>query len=455
MPLHGAARFLTLHGVGIVVLIAFVHGMIVPQSLIQLVAAEREANFELPKIDEEAVVAAGIRKISGRHVTIYTDLPAAGEIDELPRVFDAAVPLWCDYFAVPREKVSDWKLVASIMKDQSRFVKARLYPRSLPDFANGYNVGSQIWVYDQLSGYYRRHLLLHEGTHAFMLRFLGGAGPPWHMEGVAELMATHRWQNNELELAVMPQRKEEVPYWGRIKIIKDDVAADRGLSLVEVMKYDAKAHLKVEAYGWCWAAAWFFSHHPLTTAAFADLKTVSRDRSLEFSKRFYERLKPDWSAIAEDWQIYTGECDYGYDVARSSVERKPVAELPAEGATFILAVDRGWQSTGFRLSAGKKYQIKGSGRYTVRSSPQKWLCESGGITLHYYRRQPLGVLQAGVSENDQLTTEKTPLLSPQPIGLSADLAPAGAGTLFLKINEASSGLSDNVGSLKVEIKEIQ
>jgi hypothetical protein len=288
-----------------------------------------------------------------------------------------------------------------------------------------------------------------------MLRFLGGAGPPWYMEGMAELLATHRWQNNQLALAVMPQRKEEVPYWGRIKIIKDDFAADRGLSLVEVMKYDAKAHLKVEAYGWCWAAAWFLSHHPLTTAAFADLKMASRDRSLEFSKRFYEQLKVDWPAIAEDWQIFTGECDYGYDVTRAAVERKPVAELPADGGTITIGVDHGWQSTGFRLSAGKTYVLKASGRYTVQSNPQKWPCEPGGITLHYHRGQPLGILLAGVSELEQTVAENTPLLSPQPIGLSAELIPATTGTLFLKINEASSGLADNSGSLKVEITEIK
>ena len=43
-------------------------------------------------------VRAGIRKLEGKHITLYTDLPAAREVDELPRVFDAAVPLWCDYF---------------------------------------------------------------------------------------------------------------------------------------------------------------------------------------------------------------------------------------------------------------------------------------------------------------------------------------------------------------------
>jgi hypothetical protein len=455
MPLHDTSRFSSPSHVGVAALIVFLGTMAAPASFTKLLAAERQAESDLPRIDEQAALAAGLRKISGRHITIYTDLPPAAEIEDLPKIFDAAVPLWCAYFKIAREKTSDWKLVAAVMKSKDRFMKAGLYPSTLPDFGNGYNVGSQIWVYDQLSGYYRRHLLLHEGTHAFMLRFLGGAGPPWYMEGMAELLATHRWQNNQLELAIMPQRKEDVPYWGRIKIIKDDVAADRGLSLVEVMRYDARAHLKVEAYGWCWAAAWFLSHHPRTIAAFSELQSAGRDRSLEFSKRFYEKLKPDWPAIAEDWQIFTGECDYGYEVARAVVQRKVVTELPAEGATINVASDRGWQSTGLRLSAGKRYVLKASGRFTVQDKPVPWACEAGGVTLHYHRGQPLGILLAGVSELDQATAEKTPLLSPQPIGPSAELTPEVTGTLFLKINEASSGLADNSGSLKVEISEIQ
>jgi hypothetical protein len=413
--------------------------------------AQQQA-IELPQTDEEAIRAAGLRKISGQHITIFTDLPAAAEIDELPRVFDTALPLWCDYFSIPAEKTSDWKLVASVMKDKSRFVTAGLYPTSLPEFANGYNVGSQIWLYDQLSAYYRRHLLLHEGTHAFMLRFLRGAGPPWYMEGMAELLATHRWQNNQLQFPIIPQTRDEVPYWGRIKIIKNDVAADRGLSLIEVMKYDARAHLNVEAYGWCWGAAWFLDHHPLTKSTFADLKNSARDRSLEFSKRFYEQLKSDWPAISEDWQIFTAECDYGYDISRAAVLRKPAMDLPTEGATVTVVTDHGWQSTGLRLSAGKKYELKASGRYKVQTMPD-WPCEAEGITLHYHRGRPLGMLLAAISDHDKSTHNKTPLLTPQPVGLTADLTPATTGTLFLKINEASSGLADNSGTISVQIHE--
>lgn len=427
-----------------------------PGKFADLVAAARETEFDLPKLDEAAILASGLRKLTGQHITIYTDLPSTTEIDELPVAFDAAVPIWCDYFSLPREQLNDWKLVASVMKEKSRFAAVGLFPASLPDFANGYSLGSQLWLYEQPSDYYRRHLLLHEGTHAFMLRWLQGAGPPWYMEGMAELLATHHWKNGELKLAIMPANRDEVPYWGRIKMIKDDVAAGSGLSLIDVMKYDTQAHLQVEAYAWCWAATWFLDHHPLTQSAFAELKNSSRDRTLEFSRRFYERLKNDWPAITEDWQIFTAECDYGYDVPRAVVMRKAVTDLPPTGATITLATDRGWQSTGFRLSAAKKYELTASGRYTLATNPRPLPCEPGGITLHYHRSRPLGIVLAAVTEIDGATPgEKTPLITPLPIGLSGNVTTSADGTLFLKINEATSNLNDNTGTLAVIIREIQ
>ena len=41
-------------------------------------------------MDEAAILASGLRKLTGQHITIYTDLPPAKEIDELPSAFDAA-----------------------------------------------------------------------------------------------------------------------------------------------------------------------------------------------------------------------------------------------------------------------------------------------------------------------------------------------------------------------------
>jgi len=422
------------------------------RTLTDLVAEARATEFNLPPRDEEKIAASGIRRLEGKHLLLYTDLPAAKDVDELPQVFDAALPLWCSYFAIEPSNLADWKLIASVMKDKERFLAAGLYPHSLPDFQFGFNVGSQIWVYEQPSAYYRRHLLLHEGTHAVMLRALRGAGPPWYMEGMAELLGTHRWENGRLTLGIMPARKEDVPYWGRIKIIKDEVAAGRVMSLIDVMQYGPHAHLQVEAYAWCWAASAFLDQHPLTQSAFRELKTQTRDRTLEFSKHFYDRVKENWSAIVEDWQIFIFDCDYGYDIRSAVVQRKPAAELPPAGATIKLATDRGWQSTGYRLEAGKQYKVTASGQYLLKTSPKPWPCDAGGVTIHYYRGKPLGMLQAALGDLEGEPPAITPLVTPQPIGLASEMEPTTTGTLYLKINEPASGLADNSGTLSITIR---
>ena len=412
--------------------------------------------FSLPEIDEQRAATAGIRKISGRHITLYTDLPA-GEVDELPAVFDEAVPLWCKYFGIREADVADWKTVGFVMRVKVRFAGTGLYPVNLPPFPNGYSTGGQMWIYDQPSEYYRRHLLLHEGTHLFMYRWLGGAGPPWYMEGLAELLGTHEWTampgvaRARLTLGVMPASKDDVPYWGRVKIVRDELAAGQGLSLADVMNYDDRAHLKLEPYGWCWATAAFLDGHPQTQEAFRKLKTQVRLPREAFAKKLTATLRDDWPTIALDWQLFVANCDYGYDFARSAVTHKASSDLPPEGAKVQLAADRGWQSTGLKLQAGKTYVVTAQGRFNVAGGQKPWPCEAGGVTIRYHDGRPLGMLLGAIRSDDD-PNSATPLANPVPIGLSAQMKPEKSGTLYLSINEASSGLADNRGALTVEIR---
>jgi hypothetical protein len=268
---------------------------------------------------------------------------------------------------------------------------------------------------------------------------------------MAELLATHQWRDGKLTLAVMPRSKEEVPYWGRIKIVKDDWAAGRGMSLVDVMKFDNRAHLRVEAYGWCWAAAAFFDGHPLTQSAFRELKNQTRNRGVEFSRQFYTSLREQWPAIALDWQIFLADADYGYDFARAAVVQRGSGPLPAGGAKVSILTDRGWQSTGVRLEAGRSYKIEASGRYQVAGGPPPWPCEAGGVTIRYERGRPVGMLLGAVADVEGADFAATPFAQPVPIGLLAELTPTASGTLYLKINEAAGGLADNQGTLSVSI----
>lgn len=406
---------------------------------------------ELPRIDEERVAAAGIRKLTGKHLTLYTDLPEAPAVEELPQVFDAAVPQWAEYFGVDAATAESWRQIGYLMQDKRRFVTAGLLPNDLPPFLHGYQRGAELWLYEQPSDYYRRHLLLHEGTHGFMKRFLGGAGPPWYMEGTAELFGTHRWQDEQLTTRWFPQDKELTSHWGRIKVVQDEVRAGSGRELGNILRFDKTAHLQVEPYAWSWAAAAFFDSHPAYHDRFRVLRKFAPDDTFTFSQRFYNSLEDDWPSVARQWHLFLANMDYGYDVAREAIDAKPVSHLPADGATVTIAANRGWQSSGYRLEAGARYEFEATGRYQLADQPKSWWCEPNGVTIRYHKRLPLGMLLGAIVDESAADGGALPLISPNAIGIGGEYPIEEGGTLYLRINDSPAELEDNAGSLEVRI----
>ena len=402
-----------------------------------------------PQINEALVASAGIRKLIGKHLTIYTDLPPGQQVDELPQVFDLAVPQWCDYFAVDQAQTGDWQMTGYVIKDKQRFRATGLLPDNLPPFLHGYQRGGEFWVTDQPSAYFRRHLVLHEGTHAFMNTLLGSAGPPWYMEGTAELLGTHLWKDGRLTLRYFPKHKNEVPYWGRVKIIKDDVAQGRAATITQIMSYEPQKYLEVDPYGWSWAAAAFLDGHPQYQKRFRELCKVVNDP--HFSDRFQDQLHSEWTEVSEQWQLLVLNLEYGYDIAREAVQYGPGKPLGPGGAEVTITAQRGWQSAGIQLEAGTRYQVTASGRYQVADEPRIWWCEPGGVTLRYHKGRPLGMVLGALRSDQERLDGLTPLAKPAPLGLGRTIRPDQTGTLYLRINDSPAELADNHGTLTVKV----
>ena len=400
--------------------------------------------------DADRLRALGIRSLTGKHLTLFTDLPSSPAVDQLPHVFDLAIPQWCEYFQVPHRQAVAWRLTGYLMKDKERFRGAGLLPGDLPSFLHGYQRGNELWLYDQPGDYYRRHLLLHEGTHGFMKAMLDGVGPPWYAEGTAELLGTHRWQDGKLELGYFPADKREVPHWGRVKLVKDEMLARRGMMLSQIMRYDARAPFTLQAYGWCWAAATFLDNHPKYRQTFRALAGHARLHGHQFTRVFEDQLRGQRRELDEQWQLFVLNLEYGYDLSRAAVVYAPGRPLPADGEDVIIAADRGWQSTGLRLEAEKTYSISAKGRYQVAKPSKVWWCEPGGITLSYYRGRPLGIL-LGKVRPDEARPGRAELTQPEPIGLHRVVRPQRSGTLYLRINDSPAKLADNVGMLTVRV----
>ena len=93
------------------------------------------------EIDDTLVKAAGIQKVSGTHIDLYTDVRDEQRIKELVTAFDQAVSQWCTFFGLSVESAELWKMRAFLIADRAnpvQFQRAGLMPADLPDFKAGF-----------------------------------------------------------------------------------------------------------------------------------------------------------------------------------------------------------------------------------------------------------------------------------------------------------------------------
>ena len=413
---------------------------------------------QLPQLDERTLRSQGIRIIKGKHLTLCTDLPPSPEINRLPAIFDLAVLEYCRFFGVEPKHCNDWHIRGCLMDDLEKFHAADLldqYPTHLP----GYSVDNRLWVREQKSDDFRRHLLLHEGVHGFMNYVFGTCGQnfEWYMESTAEYLATHRLKNGRLELGVMPENTDAISGWRRIEFLLDDIKAGKLRTVDRVMQLPVRQGEPPSDYAWVWAFGFLLDHHPQYRDVYRDMARWLTFR--DFTNRFYLQLDKvnHWGKLQIDWLCLLDELGYGYDVPRMVIEPQPGKTLTSS-VTFEVDVSRGWQSSSVMLEAGQPYRITANGRYQLEDNPKAWYAEPNGVTLRYHNGQPLGLLLGAVVPDELFDTDSgispdnVPFLSPIPIGPGIELTPEQSGTLYLRINDFPTELADNKGECQVVIE---
>lgn len=404
-------------------------------------------------LDAERFQRADLRIVDGQHLRLVTDLPSSPAIDELPRVVDAAIDQWAEYFEVPSEELADWKVQAYLIGKREPFDVLGLMPKGHDEFPHGLSMGYEVWLHEQPSDYYRRHLLLHEVTHSFMSTLLGGCGPGWYMEGIAEMFGTHDWDaaTGKLQLAAMPANRETVPMWGRIKALRDAYADDRALNVPAVMQIDNREILADASYAWVWALAKWLDAHPRYRDRFRKLKDqVLSDGFNDLLRKAYA---DDWNDLQLEWQQFIATIDYGYDIERAALVFAAEKALPSSGDEISVAVDRGWQSTGYRVEAGRPYELTATGRYVIGREPDgtPWPCEANGITLDYHAGRPLGILLAAIDPGGDSTDRAQAYVEPIVVGSRTKFTAQHDGTLWLRVNDSPAQLAENDGEVRVRV----
>ena len=411
--------------------------------------------FGSPEAFAAAARRAGLRVIESDRLVLVTDRPAreGDGVEGLPQVFDQAVAAWCQHYGMPPP--ADWRACGCLVVDRERFRAAGLLPTTIPEFAHGFCAGHSFWLQDQSNPAYRRHLLLHEGVHAFTLTERRLATPAWYNEGIAELLATHRLEGGAASPAFVPtpipNRSTDVEQLGRIEELRSLRQARRMPSLGEVLAAPHGDHRAVSDYAASWAAVVLLTAHPAYADPFAALERGPL--GADFNDRLASMPGFDAARASRDYDALTDEIDYGYGFARSAIDWTP--GKPLDTSTRLeVAAGRGWQNTGVALAAGRRYVLRANGRCSlgrVGDSPVD--TEAGGISLDWYRGRPLGRLLVA-QWSDSPPDGGRPRFVMLGEGAAATITAATDGPLYLKLNEPPGELADDAGSIAVEVEAV-
>ncbi|MCA9194308.1 MAG: hypothetical protein KDB03_21210 [Planctomycetales bacterium] len=398
----------------------------------------------------------GFARLEGEYVSVITDLPSSNELQQLPMVFDTAMPTWCEYFDTSAQRVRKWHVDAHIMLERARFESAGLIPPEIAQFPYGFQYGDRVWVVEQPSEYYRRHLLLHEGTHWFMNKRFGGNGPPWLMEGFAEWLGTHRWDGKSLEMGIIPKTRDEVPYWGRILLIKQQLAEGVAPSLETILRYDGRAHQQVEAYAWSWAVVVFLMHHPDSQAAFRNMLKEPMRSDMTLTRWLFEHTQHSWPRLRAAWCAFLSDLDYGYDMSLPLLQLSEAPKKLASPQVFELQTNLSWQPTGIKVEKGQHVSIHCDGHYTVVASDSNldtpaWESTAAGVTLEYHNGRPLGELTMAIASPFEQEQAFSAPLDSMAVGTMLNLSAPQSGEIVFRVNELQGDLTDNQGVLQIAI----
>ena len=403
---------------------------------------------------------AGLRVLTGERLVLATDRPARADdgVDELPAIFDQAFAAWCRHYGIAPDTLPQWRAYGCLMADRERFRAAGLLPADLPAFTNGFCLDDHFWLVDQSNPAYRRHLLLHEGVHAFTLTVRSLAAPPWYTEGIAEYLATHRLEHAadgtpRFIPTPLPDRAADVEQLGRIEWLRRLHQSNEAPALEAVLAATTAGHGDISAYAANWAVAVMLARHPHFAAQFAALERGPLDAAL--TERLAETDGWDDARASRDFDAFTADVDYGYDFARAAIDWSPGRPLTAPAQVQVDAA-RGWQNTRLRLTAGGRYALAAEGRCTLGavvdpSSHESTTLESEarGISLRWYRGRPIGRLVA--AQWVDRPAAGRPRFEPLAEGGTATFTAITDGPLYLTINEPPGALADNAGGLRVTV----
>lgn len=448
-------------GLALVILFSW---MEVAESLLisPLHASELRLPDDRPELNRSELAQHGLHVLESRRLILVTDVPLA-EVKDLPPLADALFDELERQLGTlaPDAAKADFQVTGYVIDAKERFQKAGVMPSEEFQFQHGRHRGYQFWMNNQNLDYRRRHLLLHEFVHCFLMCEHGmqDIPPLWYTEGIAEFFATHEMkaESSRSRFGILPPGPDGFEGWLPVAEIRNGLKQANGVGTqsdipwsLESMRYPASSNFTTNMqYAHAWSLVWLLRNHPELQPYVRNFKHVrTRQDFLDAERTIPAALQ---ERLAFVWPLFVTSVVEGMDPVRSlpTIKTPPPRTLAAENSstTVNIAADRGWQPAGIRLQAGQGIELSCTGKYSVHDQPRPWISEPQGITIDYYLGRPIGEVTA-------MLVSISPTYTPRqiPIGRGAQLTATEDCELWLQINDSAASRSGNSGTVEVRIR---
>ena len=419
-----------------------------------LVAATNGTVAAAAELSAQQAVAtarrAGLRVFAGQHLVLITDRPDGPDDDlaSLPAIFDEAFNAWCAHFQLEPHAHAGWQAVGCLVVEPERFRSCGLLPPEIPAFENGFCARGRFWLMEQSNPAYRRHLLLHEGVHAFTITLRDLNTPPWYTEGIAELLATHRLSDGRFEPTPIPLDAADVEQLGRIEAVRELREQHLAPALGDVFTTAGSEHHRIRDYAASWAATAFLSQHPRYREPFTTAEAGPLDG--RFSQRLTDTPGFDLDLASRDFDAFTDDVDYGYDLKRMAIDWS--VGQPLTGVVrFTVDPSRGWQNTHAAAARGTSVRFQTRGRSELGRLPGVEVdltSEGQGISIGWYRGRPIGRLFLA-QWNERPADGGRPRFERLAEGSKGTFEAVTNGPIYTRINDSPLGRRDNGQGLEL------
>ncbi|MBC7966474.1 MAG: hypothetical protein H7Z17_11195, partial [Fuerstia sp.] len=415
-----------------------------------------------PKLNRDELLAEGLRIVESEHLILVTDLPLES-VSDLPRLADAL-------FATLEQRLgkqapdlagTKFQVTGFLMDARDRFERAGVLPSEEYPIRHGRHLGYRFWMNNQTADYYRRHLLLHEFVHCFLMSEYGmlDIPPLWYTEGIAEYFATHRLHADvaQSEFGILPATVEGFEGWHRIAEIRRHFNQEpsvtgelAGIVPLQTVLHPPDTTFQDDVqYANAWALVWLINHHPELQPEFAALAACRTRR--QFEEAMARVPETTLRQLDQVWPLYL---DGLHEADAANVRFPALTTLKPQGSTgdnalpaeFVMDVGQQWASTGLSLTAGQEIVIECKGRYVVEETTKPWFSEPDGITIDYVDGRPLGeVIGTIISADGTQTTRHIPIGTYKKLQVPID------GILWLQTNDHWSKRVQNQGTVTVRV----